>query len=441
MPVLLVLTQTHNHWGGIEAWMSDVLPFVEQSGWTVEYGLALGRRYNQPEQFLDHHRYIRAPHVMDGRAATPAARGQAVGKVLSRVRPDVVMPLAVGDALAAVNEQRHRGLATRILVPLHSLHAGTLADVAQHHSTIDMVAVVSGLLDRWARRNFDAHPPRVQWIRNGVPGPSVSQQPAPPSLLRIGYVGRLENQVKRACDVPSITAALAARGVRFSLSIAGDGPARAEMEATLEALSGSMQVQFHGHRSRSFLYQDVYPKLDCLLLTSSSEGSPLAVIEAMQHGVIPVVSQFFGIASEGLLHSERNCLTFPVGDIDAASRQLERLARDAGLRRRLSSQARASVHPRYHAGTMHKGWVDVLSDLINRPPLTPNHLPQREIFGRLDRWRMPSSLASSIRRFLPQHSPAAGGFDEWPGSVCTDAAAIKSVEGQLASLEANGTSS
>ena len=66
-PKLLVLTQTHNVWGGIEAWMSDVFPFIEAAGWTIEYGLAVGNRYNDPDRFLAHHTYMQRTHMLDGR--------------------------------------------------------------------------------------------------------------------------------------------------------------------------------------------------------------------------------------------------------------------------------------------------------------------------------------------------------------------------------------
>jgi glycosyltransferase involved in cell wall biosynthesis len=436
MPSLLVLTQTHNNWGGIEAWMSEVLPFVEQSGWTVEYGLALGRRFNQPDSFLAHHTYMRRVHTIDGRAATPAARRRGVGKLLARVRPDVVMPLAMGDAFPALREQRSRGLRTKIVVPVHSLHTGTLADVAENKHLIDMVAVVSGLLSRWAIRRFDPSASRVRWIRNGVPAPAVAHDAVQAPALRVGYVGRLDNLIKRAADVSEIIRAVCDRGTPLSLAVVGDGPARGEVEARLASAGALAQIHLHGYQSRSFLYERIYPHLDCLLLTSASEGSPLAVIEAMQHGVVPIISEFFGHAAEGLLRPGHNCLSFPVADIEVASRQLQRLAADRALLGRLSQQARASVQTLYERTSMQQGWVGALEDVLSLPGRTAIADQPEVAYGRLDRWGVPSPLANSIRRFLPQQSCAATGFDEWPGSICTDSAAVAAIADELRALEA-----
>src|SRR6185369_294986 len=150
------------------------------------------------------------------------------------------------------------------------------------------------------------------------------------------------------------------------------------------------------------------PHLDCLLLTSTSEGGgPMVVIEAMQHGVVPVASEFFGRAADELLQPQLNCLSFPVGDVQAAARQLNVLAADRGLLRKLSARARASVQERYERTSMQRGWLAALQDTLRLPARPVPPAPSKEVYGRLDRWAVSVSLADSIRRFLPQHSTAA----------------------------------
>lgn len=417
--------------------MAEVLPFVEKSGWTVEYGLALGQRFNRPDEFVAHHDYMRKVHVLDGRASTPGARREAVSKLVARRKPDVVLPLALGDAFPAMHEQRSRGSPAKLLVPLHSLHSGSLADVAENKGLIDMVAVVSGLLSRWAERVLDDAALRVRWIRNGVPEPAVARDALATPALRVGYVGRLEDPIKRASDVAEIVATVSGRGTPLTVDIVGDGPAQGSIKARL-AMSGAARTRLHGYQSRSFLYEKIYPHLDCLLLTSISEGSPLAVIEAMQNGVVPIVSEFFGSAAEGLLHPDRNCLSFPVGDIQAAARQVERLSADRDLLRQLSQRACASVQTLYERNTMQQGWVAALNDVLNLPAQPPTGICSQIAYGRLDRWGIPSSVTNMIRRVAPQRSAAPTGFDEWPGSLCTDVAAMASIDVELRKLEAAG---
>jgi glycosyltransferase involved in cell wall biosynthesis len=438
MPRALVLSQTHNHWGGIEVWMAEVLPFLEECGWTIEYGLALGRCHNKPEQFLEHHRYMQRTHVMDGRAETPEARQAAIRKLLREIEPDVLVPVAIGDALPALRGQRARGCRTKVVLPVHSLHSGTLADIAAHKDQIDMTAVVSGLLYRWVCEQLGGDSGRIRWIRNGVPSAATKRIPAESRALRVGYVGRLDPHIKRVRDVVRILEATNANGTALSMTIVGDGPAAQEMKADLGALEGPTKIDFLGYKPRPMLYESIYPDLDCLLLTSSSEGSPLSVIEAMQNGVVPVVSDFFGHAAEGLLQPGFNCLTFPVGESNKAARNLERLWKDPGLLATLSVNARASVEAKYDTLTMQRGWAKAFDDVMALPALpAPTHacLPPAS-YGRLDRWGFPASMSNWIRRYVRAGHTLSSGFDEWPGSTSTDGRALTRIENELRSIEA-----
>ena len=76
-PRLLVLTQTHNLWGGIETWMRELIPALGKHGWDVRFGLARGAKFNQPGRFAQHHPYIERWGELDGRVGTPSARRRA----------------------------------------------------------------------------------------------------------------------------------------------------------------------------------------------------------------------------------------------------------------------------------------------------------------------------------------------------------------------------
>ncbi|MBG9389071.1 glycosyltransferase family 4 protein [Caenimonas aquaedulcis] len=435
MPRLLVLSQTHNHWGGIEAWMSEVLPFLQEGGWDIHYGLALGRRHNDPEQFVAHHPYMRQVHLMDGRAATPSARQAAVGRLVRQVAPDAVMPLAIGDALPALVAERARGGKARLLCAVHSLHTGTLADLVGYRHVIDTVVVVSGLQHRWLAASQAFAPERVRWVRNGVP---VAAHPRAPRAgpLRVGYVGRIENSIKRSGDVAAVLRACVREGTPIAMTVAGDGPDRAATEAAVRAIEPRPPTRFLGFQERAVLYREVYPQLDALVLASVTEGSPLALIEAMQNGVVPVVSEYFGFAAEGLLRPGHNCLSFPVGDVALAASHLDRLSRDPALLAGLSARARESVAGRYDRSTMLQGWRDAFAALSTLPPLAPAAVPPRVAYGRLDRWGVPAALANWLRRHGGAPQGAADGFDEWPGSVYGDGGLPVSIDNSLRAIEA-----
>jgi hypothetical protein len=309
--------------------------------------------------------------------------------------------------------------------------------VAAFAAHIDMVAGVSGLFHRWAVDLPDLGPQRVRWVRNGAPPAITTRRPAVDALLRVGYVGRLESELhKRALDVPAIVRTAAQAGAALSLLLAGEGPSRQALEEQLQTGSGLRAFRSLGLRTRQDLYREVYPNLDVLLLTSNTEGSPLVVIESMQNGVVPVVSEFFGYASEGLLRPEENCLVFPVADTAKAAAQLNRLAGDPALLRRLSSAARQSVSTEYTSQSMCRRWAAVADEVLAAPPRPSAgrqvHVPA--VHGRLDRLGLPAGAVDWIRRRMPK-PPTSSGFDEWPGSVSDARGVIGGIDSRLWSIE------
>jgi glycosyltransferase involved in cell wall biosynthesis len=125
-------------------------------------------------------------------------------------------------------------------------------------------------------------------------------------------------------------AALEARaaGAEITLIVAGDGPLRGE----LEKLAGET-VRLLGFRDdlgRLMAASDVF------VMPSTREGLPLALLEAMSHGLVPVVAREPGsveaIGDAGV--------SIPPGDVRALATALAELARDPSRQQRLGEAAR-----------------------------------------------------------------------------------------------------
>ena len=166
------------------------------------------------------------------------------------------------------------------------------------------VVCVSNAVREPLTRRYGFRPDRVVTIHNGVEvarfqaDASVRERTRrnwgiPPDALVFGTVGRLHSRKGVALTVElfhQLTRSHPDRDVR--LVLAGDGPARGELEQQVREKGLSARVLFTGYTDRA---QDVYPALDVFLMTSLNEGLPLALVEAMACGCCPIAMGCSGV--------------------------------------------------------------------------------------------------------------------------------------------------
>lgn len=166
--------------------------------------------------------------------------------------------------------------------------------------------------------------PSPQVIVNGVDiPPSLSSKPAGP--LSIIVASRIEQHQKRILDLPAILKGLPA-DANVSLSIIGDGELLPQLKQQIEALPGRHQVKFRGRLSHQQLLNEM-ERSHAFLLLSAYEGTPMALMEAMARGCIPISSTGCGGALK-MLKTTFPELLFPPGDISSAVRIIARLTQE-----------------------------------------------------------------------------------------------------------------
>ena len=140
-------------------------------------------------------------------------------------------------------------------------------------------------------------------------------------------------------------AMLKQNGVRFRACLAGGGGLLEQHRRFAAKLGLADCTVLPGRVPDSYTclrHADIYA------LPSIEEGSgSVALLEAMQAGVAPVVSRVDGLP-EDVIDGESALLTAP-GDAADLARALRRLVEDAGLRARLSRGAQARFRERFSA--------------------------------------------------------------------------------------------
>jgi glycosyltransferase involved in cell wall biosynthesis len=151
--------------------------------------------------------------------------------------------------------------------------------------------------------------------------------------------------------------------VAVELTIAGSGPAEAELRAALAGAS----VEFSGTLDSDQLLR-LFRSQDVFLLVSQFEGLSIGMLEAMGQGCVPLVSAVRSGATEAIRDGE-NGMVAPIGDIPAFAVRLEALFADAALRERLGRAAHASIAEGgpYHVEKMVEEYRKLFESLENQP--------------------------------------------------------------------------
>jgi len=109
--------------------------------------------------------------------------------------------------------------------------------------------------------------------------------------LTVGLVARFRPQ-KRVDKWVEVAAEIAKLTNEISFIMVGDGPDDAMLREKIKANGLSEAIQLRGQLSDTV---SAYKQIDIFLLTSDFEGLPLALLEAMSCGCVPVISNVGGI--------------------------------------------------------------------------------------------------------------------------------------------------
>lgn len=155
----------------------------------------------------------------------------------------------------------------------------------------------------------------------------------PPGCFAFLFAGRLH----RSKDLRTLLHAVAGLNPgllgRIRLYIAGDGPERGPLVEECAALNLDRAVHFLGVRAD---VAELMSGVDAFVMSSVTEGLPMALLEAMAVGLPCIATRVGGIP--GVLSDGAGVLVDP-SDVDGLRDALARVASDADWRARLAASA------------------------------------------------------------------------------------------------------
>lgn len=212
------------------------------------------------------------------------------------------------------------------------------------------------------------HWEKLKVIRCGLDSTFLDAPTTPvPDAPALACVARLAEQ-KGLPTLIEAAGLLRSRGVDFQLTIIGDGPLRAELEALIDRLKLSGSVRLDGWQGGAEV-RALIERSRALVLPSYAEGLPVVIMEALALGR-PVVSTWVAGIPELVEPGETGWLV-PPGDAEALAGAIEQVLRAAPEKlAAMGRQGAVRVNQRHNARTEAAallGWI-----LEGRPPAPPS---------------------------------------------------------------------
>ncbi len=260
----------------------------------------------------------------------------------------------------------------------------------KHQDVVDIFITCSRLIHEKLVKLLPDRVSDIHHIPYGVPNAEKTRSAAPGSL-RLLYAGRLEQGQKRIFDLPRIDEALRKRNANVNWTIAGGGPHETELRARW---AGGGNVRWAGVLPNKAT-TELMASHDVFVLPSEAEGLPLALLEAMSAGLVPVVSDLPSGIREVVESGETGFLN-PVGAVDSFAHAIARLDSDRESLERLSRAARRRVSEEYDVRRQASRYQALYGEW---PKLrrTRNHRAKLPYGSRLDRPWIPNPLVRFIR--------------------------------------------
>jgi glycosyltransferase involved in cell wall biosynthesis len=147
-------------------------------------------------------------------------------------------------------------------------------------------------------------------------------------------------------------------GTSAKLVIVGDGKLRSSLQSTVRGRGLEDKIRFMGIRDD---VNEILKNSDIYVNSSSIEGLPLTVLEAMSAG-LPVVATRVGAIPHVIEHNV-NGLLVDSGDKEGMTKAIDSLVNNKDLRRRLGDAARRIVKERFSVDRMAHEYREVYERL------------------------------------------------------------------------------
>jgi glycosyltransferase involved in cell wall biosynthesis len=397
---------TEDDIGGASSWLIRLAADLRNQGWPV--AVLLTHSGNHPEQSTIASA-LRAADVDVVLQTQLSSANDAVFQTLGFLnewQPTVFLPQCLPVHYIAAVIAGRQGLPWALTV--HSddpQYWSILRVIRPGQSGGSTVCVSHYLAGEVKRRGFDSDPLIIPY---GVRLPS-KQVHRDPDHFHVVYSGRVV-EVQKCISLVITSIILACQASpHIRATIIGAGAALQDCQKQVHDAGLTEAIHFTGRLSPPNV-QQLLADAQAILMMSDFEGLPVALLEAMAAGVVPVARSIASGIPE-LVHHEQTGLLVSDDPAEAAAAIL-RLAQDGQLWRHCSSASRDLVRRAYGQPQTLQQWNSLINDLqATSTPQYPIQQPLLPITSKLKAasidflWKLPQRkqhLAQECRLRIAQ---------------------------------------
>ncbi len=256
---------------------------------------------------------------------------------------------------------------------------------------------------------YDVDADRISMIPNGI-DPLLFENAAKirrgeDTVLRLGFLGRLEHNQKGVLFLPEILRHLHKQGVKLTCKIAGKGVHGKVLEAELKSFIQNGSVSLIGALQPNEV-ADFFQNIDVYLFPSRFEGCPNALLEAIMAGCVPVAWRLEGI-TDFIIKDGVTGFVCPIAECEAFASRIAELSENRKLLEKMSVATAIDARKRFSKERVGKDYSLLICEVMQTPPLPWTPLPWSSFqldpaFADHNSWQsfLPESLKRAIKNFL-----------------------------------------
>ena len=363
---------TEDDIGGASSWLIRLAADLRKQGWPV--AVLLPHNGNHPERSTIASA-LRAADVEVVLQTQLSSANDAVLQTLDFLnawQPTVFLPQCLPVHFIAAAIAGRQGLPWALTVHSDDPQYWSILQVIRPGQAGGSTVCVSHYLaSEVKRRDFDSDP---LVIPCGVPLPCQQVQ-HDPDHFHVVYSGRVVEVQKRISLVVASLILACQASPHIRATIIGAGAALQDCQQQVHDAGLAEAIHFTGRLSPPNV-QQLLADAQAILLMSDFEGLPVALMEAMAAGVVPVARSIASGIPELVRHQQTGLLVSD--DPTEAAAAILRLAQDPKLWQQCSSASRDLVHRAYGQPQTLQQWNNLIKDLqtrstpqypIKKPPL------------------------------------------------------------------------